>query len=80
MEARIWVLDPDPHQGEKSDPDSHQIKIRIRIRINVMRIHNTVYLYLKLFMPMKVVSVSRLFKIKSIIIVSPRADLEDINS
>jgi hypothetical protein len=29
-------LDPDPHQGEKLDPDSHQIKIRIRIRIRVI--------------------------------------------
>jgi hypothetical protein len=34
-------LDPDPHQGEKSNPNlpPHQIKIRIRIRINVMRIY-----------------------------------------
>jgi hypothetical protein len=27
-------MDPDPHQGEKSDP--HQIKIIIRIRIRVI--------------------------------------------
>jgi hypothetical protein len=25
-------VDPDSHQGEKSDPDPHQIKIRIRIK------------------------------------------------
>ncbi len=25
-------LDPDPHLGGKSDPDSNQIKIRIRIK------------------------------------------------
>ncbi len=30
---RSWYLDP--HQGDKSDPDPHQIKIRIRIRIRV---------------------------------------------
>jgi hypothetical protein len=29
-------LDPDTHQGEKSDPDLHQIKIRIRIGIRVI--------------------------------------------
>jgi hypothetical protein len=33
-------MDPDPHQGEKLDPQSdtlpHQIKIRIRIRIIVI--------------------------------------------
>jgi hypothetical protein len=37
-----WYLDPEQHQGEKSDPHPHK-KIRIRIRIKVMRIHNTAF-------------------------------------
>ncbi len=55
LEARVRgsASGGDPRQGEKSDPDSHQIKISIRIlvlikvicrnriRINVMRIRNT---------------------------------------
>ncbi len=51
VRAIIWKLrlDPNPHQGEKSDPDSrsHQIKIQIRIRIRIrtrasrIQIHNT---------------------------------------
>jgi hypothetical protein len=32
--------DPDPHHGDKSNPDLHP-DARIRIRIIVMRIHNT---------------------------------------
>ncbi len=27
----IWKLDPDPHQGEKSDPDPHPHQIKLKI-------------------------------------------------